>query len=124
MNYKQLAVDLSGNRVPGVAPLMSVWGLDYTHAKGVYAHLTFQFLPPFALNDANSAMSDPTRLLQATAGYRRSLGRHLVADLYAGGDNLLNQTYSLGYDLNAVGNRYYNAAAPRNFTVGLRLEIK
>ena len=124
LNYRQLAVDLSGNRVPGVAPFTGVWGLDYTHSNGLYAHLTYQFLPPFALNDANSAMADPTRLLQATAGYRRSLSNHLAADLYVGGDNLLDQTYSLGYDLNAVGNRYYNAAPRRNFTVGLRLEVK
>ncbi|MBO0947418.1 TonB-dependent receptor [Fibrella forsythiae] len=124
LNYQQLAVDLSGNKVPGVAPFTGVWGIDYTHSNGVYAHLTFQFLPPFALNDANTVMADPTRLLQATVGYRRSIGKHLAADLYVGGDNLLDQTYSLGYDLNAVGNRYYNAAPRRNVTVGLRLAIK
>lgn len=124
LNYQQLAVDLSGKNVPGVAPFTGVWGADYTHTNGLYAHLTFQFLPPFALNDANTAQADPTRLLQATAGYKRSLSKHLAADLYVGGDNLLDQTYSLGYDLNAVGNRYYNAAARRNFTVGLRLEVK
>lgn len=124
LNYQQLATDLSGNKVPGVAPFTGVWGGDYVHSSGLYAYVTFQFLPPFALNDANSAMADPTRLLQATAGYRRSLSKHLAADLYVGGDNLLDQTYSLGYDLNAVGNRYYNAAPRRNFTVGLRLEIK
>ncbi len=30
--------------------------------------------------------------------------------VFAGADNLLNQSYSLGNDLNAVGNRYYNLA--------------
>ena len=120
-SYQQLSADFSGKNVPGVAPLTGVWGLDYTHHTGFYAHLTFQFLSPFALNDANTATADPTRLLQATAGYRRALGKHLTADLYAGGDNLLDQTYSLGYDLNAVGNRYYNAAPRRNFTVGIRV---
>lgn len=123
LNYQQLTVDLSGNNVPGIAPFTGVWGLDYVRSTGLYAHLTFQFLPPFALNDANSAMADPTRLLQATAGYRRKLGPHLTADLFVCGDNLLDQTYSLGYDLNAVGNRYYNAAPRRNFTAGLRLAI-
>mgnify|MGYP000217431841 CR=1 FL=1 len=124
LNYRQLAVDLSGKNVPGVAAFTGVWGGDYIHSSGLYAHLTFQFLPPFALNDANSALADPTRLLQATAGYRRNLNKHLTADLYVGGDNLLDQTYSLGYDLNAVGNRFYNAAPRRNFTVGIRLEVK
>ncbi|MEZ0484079.1 TonB-dependent receptor [Fibrella aquatica] len=124
LNYQQLAVDLSGNNVPGVAPFTGVWGIDYTHSTGLYAHLTFQFLPPFALNDANTAMADPTRLLQTTVGYQHKVGKHLIADLFAGGDNLLDQTYSLGYDLNAVGNRYYNAAPRRNFTAGLRLAIR
>ena len=121
LNYQQLATDLSGNRVPGVAPFTGVWGLDAVLPVGLYAHLTYQFLTPFALNDANTATADPTRLLQATIGYKHLIGKHLTADLYAGGDNLLDQTYSLGYDLNAVGNRYYNAAPRRNFTVGIRV---
>ena len=124
LSYQQLATDLSGNKVPGVAPFTGVWGLDAVLPMGLYAHITYQFLNQFALNDANTATSDPTRLLQATIGYKQLIGKHLTADLYAGGDNLLDQTYSLGYDLNAVGNRYYNAASRRNFTVGLRLRIK
>jgi iron complex outermembrane recepter protein len=123
-DYQQLTTDLSGNRVPGVSPLTGVWGFDATYLGGFYTYLTFQFLPPFALNDTNTATSDPTRLLQATIGYRKTIGKYLTADLYAGGDNLLDQTYSLGYDLNAAGNRFFNAAPRRNFTVGVRVRIK
>ena len=123
-NYRQLTVDLSGNRVPGVAPTTAVFGADLDTRAGLYAHLTFTFLNPFVLNDANTAIADPARILAATVGYRRGLGKHLTADLYAGGDNLLNQTYSLGYDLNAVGSRFFNAAPARNFVVGLRLGIR
>ena len=124
LNYQQLTTDLSGNKVPGVAPFTGVWGLDAVLPMGLYAHVTYQFLTPFSLNDANTATADPTRLLQATIGYKQLIGKRLTANLYAGGDNLLDQTYSLGYDLNAVGNRYYNAAPRRNFTVGLRLGIR
>ncbi len=124
LSYQQLTTDLSGKKVPGVAPFTGVWGLDAILPVGLYAHLTYQFLNQFALNDANTAISGPTRLLQATVGYKQVIGKHLTANLYAGGDNLLDQTYSLGYDLNAVGNRYYNAAPRRNFTVGLRLGIR
>jgi iron complex outermembrane recepter protein len=123
-DYRQLAVDLSGNRVPGVAPTTAVFGADFDTRAGLYAHLTFSFLNPFALNDANTAFADPARILSATVGYRRSFGKHISADLYAGGDNLLNQIYSLGYDLNAVGSRFFNAAPARNFVVGLRLGIR
>lgn len=123
-DYRQLAVDLSGNRVPGVAPTTAVFGADVETRAGLYTHLTFTFLNPFALNDANTVLADPARILAATVGYRRSLSKHITADLYAGGDNLLNQTYSLGYDLNAVGSRFFNAAPARNFVVGLRLGIQ
>jgi iron complex outermembrane receptor protein len=41
----------------------------------------------------------------------------------AGVDNLLNQTYSLGNDINAFGGRYFNAAAKRNYFVGLQIKI-
>ncbi|UFH53292.1 TonB-dependent receptor [Spirosoma sp. KNUC1025] len=113
-DYQQGTADLSNNRVPGVAPTTLVTGIDAETRLGLYAHVTFQYLNDFPVNDANTVMSDPTRLLQATLGFRRNLGQHWTLDLYASGDNLLDQTYSLGYDLNAVGNRYYNAAPARN----------
>ncbi|GAB3882117.1 TonB-dependent receptor [Spirosoma agri] len=123
-DYQQGTTDLSNNRVPGVAPTTLVTGLDAETRAGIYAHVTFQFLDQFPLTDANTVTSDPTRLLQATVGFRRPLGQHLTLDVYASGDNLLNQTYSLGYDLNAVGNRFYNAAPERNGIAGARLSVR
>ncbi|GAB4029618.1 TonB-dependent receptor [Spirosoma jeollabukense] len=123
-DYQQGTADLSNNRVPGVAPTTYVTGLDAETRSGFYAHVTFQFLKEFPLNDANTALSDPYQLLQATVGYRRSLGKNWGLDLYASGDNLLDRTYSLGYDLNAVGNRYFNAAPARNGVGGVRLSVK
>jgi iron complex outermembrane receptor protein len=123
-DYQQGTTDLSNNRVPGVAPTTLVTGLDAETKLGIYAHATFQFLDQFPLVDANTVMSDPTRLLQATVGFRRPLGQHWTLDVYASGDNLLNQTYSLGYDLNAVGNRFYNAAPARNGIGGVRVSLR
>jgi iron complex outermembrane receptor protein len=40
-------------------------------------------------------------------------------DVYAGVDNLFNENYSLGSDLNALGGRFFNPAATRNFYAGL-----
>lgn len=123
-DYQQGTTDLSDNRVPGVAPTTLVTGLDAETRVGLYAHVTFQFLNEFPLTDANTVMSDPTRLVQATLGYRHALGQHWLVDIYASGDNLLDQTYSLGYDINAVGNRFYNAAPARNGIAGVRLSVK
>ena len=123
-DYQQGTTDLSNNRVPGVAPTTNVTGLDVETKAGLYAHLTYQFLNQFYLNDANTATSDPTQLLQATLGFRRNLGKFWTLDVYASGDNLLNRTYSLGYDLNAFGNRFYNAAPARNGVGGVRLSVR
>jgi iron complex outermembrane receptor protein len=123
-NYQQGTADLSNNRIPGVAPVTLVTGLDVETKPGVYAHVTYQFLNPFFLNDANTISASPTRLLQATLGIRRPLGKYWTLDVYASGDNLLNQVYSLGYDLNAFGNRFYNAAPARNGIGGARISVK
>ena len=123
-DYQQGTADLSNNRLPGVTPTTFVTGFDAETKAGLYAHLTYQFLNSFPLNDANTVTSDPTRLLQATAGFRKAIGRYWTLDVYASGDNLLNQTYSLGYDLNAVGNRYYNASPTRTGIGGVRLRVK
>ena len=123
-DYRQGTADLSNNRLPGVAPTTYVTGLDAETKAGVYAHLTYQFLNPFPLNDANTIQSAPIQLSQATLGFRRMLGQHWTLDLYASGDNLLNRTYSLGYDLNAFGGRFYNAAPARNFIGGVRVSVK
>ena len=122
-DYRQGTVDLSNNRVPGVSPTTNVTGIDLETRSGFYAHMVYQFLLEFQLNDANTALSNPNQLLQATAGFRHSLGKNWAIDVYASGDNLLDRTYSLGYDLNAVGNRYYNAAPARNGLGGVRLKF-
>ena len=122
-DYQQSSADLSNNRIPGVAPVTNVTGLDVRTNAGFYGYVTYQFLNPFYLDDANTTLSDPTRLLQTTLGYRHALGKTLTLDAYVSGDNLLNQTYSLGYDINAFGGRYYNASPPRNFVAGIRLGV-
>ena len=38
-------------------------------------------------------------------------------------DNLLNEKYSLGNDLNAFGSRFFNAAPTRNLHTGIVIEF-
>ena len=42
-------------------------------------------------------------------------------ELFAGVDNLLNKKYSLGNDINAAANRFYNAAPARNAYGGMNI---
>jgi iron complex outermembrane receptor protein len=109
--------DYSGKQVTGVAPLIMGLGLDLAFQKGFYARMTANFVDRIPLNDANTDYASDYLLLGFRAGYRISLG--LPIEFFVGADNLLNQKYSLGNDLNAAGGRYYNAAAPANYYVGI-----
>jgi len=75
------------------------------------------------LNDANSEFAKAYTLLQAKIGWKRQLRSSLGLELFAGADNLLNEQYSLGNDINAAGNRYYNAAPGVNYFAGVGLSV-
>ena len=121
-NYRQGENDYSGNRVTGVAPTVTVAGMDAETRPGFYANLTFTFTDFIPLDDANTAYANDYALLGARVGYRRSVKMHSL-EIFGGIDNALDEVYSLGNDINAFGGRYYNAAAPRNYYAGLRLKL-
>ena len=52
-----------------------------------------------------------------------AIKKSLKVNFYAGVDNLLNEQYSLGNDINAAAGRYYNAAPAKNYFSGLALQL-
>ena len=44
-------------------------------------------------------------------------------EVFVGADNILDEKYSLGNDVNAFGGRYFNAAAPRNYYGGVNVSF-
>ena len=123
-NFKQLTNDFSGKQIPSIAPHTAITGLDFTTKPGWYANLTYYYSDRIALNDANSEFASSYNLLGFKTGFRRSFGSHLKADIFFSGDNLFNQTYSLGNDINAAGSRFYNAAAGVNYQAGIALQLQ
>ena len=119
-NYVKGEDNFSGNRLTGVAPNILVLALQASTASGFYLNGTYNFTDEIPLNDANSVYADSYHLVQGKLGYRRNFAG-VGLDIFGGVDNLLNQTYSLGNDINAFGERYYQPAAQRNFYVGLKL---
>lgn len=75
------------------------------------------------MNDANSEATDAYHLLGARIGYTKMLTERLNLHIYTGADNLLNQVYSLGNDINAAAGRHYNVAPGRNYYAGVALEL-
>ncbi len=122
-NYQQEEVDFSGKKVAGIAPHVAVLGIDAATRPGFFANITFNFVDFMPLNDANTEYANDYALLGGRLGYRRTLGR-VEAELYAGVDNALNEQYSLGNDINAFGNRFYNPAPDRNYFGGASVRYK
>lgn len=98
-------------------------GLDFRFKKNFYLFAQHNYTSKIALNDANSVFSNSFDLVHFKAGWRSSKPGKPIIDVFAGIDNLLDETYSLGNDLNAFGGRFFNAAAPRNFFAGMKLTL-
>lgn len=122
VNYRQRENDYSGNALPGVAPLTTALAFDVIFRQRLALYLTHTFTDEVPLNDANSAFAPSYNLVQARFEYRPNLFRELELRFFVSGQNLLDERYSLGYDLNAFGDRYYQTATPRHFFVGILLQ--
>jgi iron complex outermembrane receptor protein len=115
-DFAQLANNYSGNKLPSVPQHTVSSGLTLSVTK-LTATVSYLFNSEIALNDANSQYAKAYHLLGAKAMYK--LGSRHTTQLFAGADNLLNQTYSLGNDINGFGGRYYNAAPTINIYFGI-----
>jgi iron complex outermembrane receptor protein len=117
-NYQQATINYSGNALTGVPRNIWVSGFDMDTKIGMYLNASLNGTSSLPLTDANDAFADAYQLAQVKLGYRCKKNNTQL-DVFAGIDNLLNQQYSLGNDINAPGKRYYNAAMDRNIFGGI-----
>ncbi len=110
--------DLSGNELTGSNPHTYVTGFDLRHGTGLYAHVSCNFSGKIPLNDLNTVYSEAYQLLNAKIGWQKQIDSWKF-DLNLGAENLLDQKYSLGHDLNPFGSRYYQPSPTRNFFGGV-----
>ncbi|MEO5564527.1 MAG: TonB-dependent receptor plug domain-containing protein [Chitinophagaceae bacterium] len=121
-DFKQGANDFSGKQLPSVAPQTVAAGIDITTKPGLYINLSYFYSDPIALNDANTAYASPYNLFGGRLGWKKTMGGKWGLNFFVGADNLFDVEYSLGNDINAAGNRYYNAAPGRNYFAGIALQ--
>lgn len=120
--FEKLGIDYSGKFLPGT-PMHSVGMIgDFIFKNGFYTHIVYNGVSKIYLNDANTALAKPYHLLGMRLGYKLPFFRNSVS-IYFGINNVLNEKYSLGNDVNAFGGRYFNAAASRNIYAGLKLNL-
>ena len=120
-DYKQLNTDLSGNKLPSVAPHVLAAGFDITSKIGAYSNVSYYYSDPIPLNDANTDFASSFQLLGARVGFRKTFFQAFRIDIFGAVDNIFNTTYSLGNDINAAAGRYYNAAPGINYSAGVNL---
>ncbi len=123
-NYRQQENDFSGNDLTGVAPNTLVNTLDARFSGSTYLNFTHQFTDEIPLNDANTVYQDAYNLIGIRLGFIEQVGRRTDLEIYSGVDNLLNESYSLGNDLNPFGGRYYQPAPTRNFYFGMKVNLR
>jgi iron complex outermembrane receptor protein len=120
--FKQLTNDYSGNQLPSIAKHTLSAGLDITSKNGLLFTAGLYTSGKIPLNDANTAYADSYHILSLNTGYKFQ-GKHVNSKLKAGVENLLNESYSLGNDINGFNGRYYNIAPARNFYISIMLQF-
>lgn len=121
-SFKQGTVDYSGKKLPSVSPNIVAATFDIQAKPGLYAAFTYLYSDPIALNDANTFFASPYHLLGGKLGWKKTMKKKYGFNLFVGADNLFDATYSLGNDINATGDRYYNAAPGSNYYIGLSFQ--
>ena len=120
--FKQSNADYSNKQMPGNSKHTISTGFDVITRKGFYAAITYYYSGKIPLNDANTAFADPYNIVGAKMGFERWIKDKWRLRFNTGADNLLNEKYSLGNDINASGGRYYNAAPGRNYYVSVLVQ--
>lgn len=122
-NFKNAGVDYSGNKLTGVPKHTIISSLAFNFKKGLYLFAQHNYTSAIPLNDANTVFAKNYHLADIKAGIRKLNIRKTELDISFGINNLFNQDYSLGNDLNAANNRYFNPAMKRNFYAGLGISL-
>lgn len=121
-NYVIGKDDFSGNSVTGVPKTSFTNGFDFALPFDISVFTQYQYNSKISLNDAETVFADPYNLIQMRLNWKKHLRKNIL-HFYLGADNLLNENYSLGNDINAIGNRYFNPAAKRSFYTGANIKF-
>src|SRR5690606_33933282 len=100
-DYRVGASDFTDNRLTGVPATTTVSSVLIRFPLHIDAYIMHNYTASIPLDDANTVFADAYQLLQAKVSWGKPVGNNLGFQVFVGGDNLLNQQYSLGNDINA-----------------------
>jgi iron complex outermembrane receptor protein len=118
VNYKNATRDFSGNRLTGTSPFQHASTITCALSPLLRWHVQFIYTDKLYLNDANTDQQSAYHLWNSKIEYQRG-----IWNLWISAENLGDMLYSSGPDLNALGGRYYNTSAGRNFSLGLKITV-
>ncbi|GEN76509.1 TonB-dependent receptor [Chryseobacterium hagamense] len=121
-NYRQNETDFLGNALTGVPKTTINSLLNFTFFRKLSVDYSHFYTSKIPLNDANSVWSDAFLIGNIRFGFPVELDKTRL-NLFFQIQNLYNEDYVLGFDINAFGNRYYNPAAKRNFVFGVKIDF-
>ncbi len=113
--------NFNGNSVTSVPKWTWVNTASLNMFNKIEINLLHNFTSSIPLNDANTVFAEKYHIIQAKVSWTTPIINHYKLQLFLGADNLLNEKYSLGNDINAMGNRYFNTAPARNYYGGLKV---
>jgi iron complex outermembrane recepter protein len=121
-NFKKGNIIFDGKKLPSVPNNTISVLADMQFAKNIYLNSTYYYATKIFLDDANTVAAVAYHLLGCRMSWKPEIKSKLKINIYTGAENLLDETYSLGNDINAAAGRYYNAAAKRNYYAGIALQ--
>ncbi|MCE7041603.1 TonB-dependent receptor [Dyadobacter sp. CY312] len=120
-DFSQGETNLTGKLLPGIPRFSQNTGLDILFKYGFSVYGTYQHGGEMYLNDANTVKNTPFNQWTGRVTWKKNWGAHLYSEVSASAEKVHAGIYSFGFDLNAFGNRYYNAAPKNNLWAGVKL---
>lgn len=120
-DYQILDKDLKGLKLTGTPSFKWNQRVQFIMTKNLSFIVTGYYQSSVPLDDANTQFTSAYSFYDTKINMSSIPFFNYHLNLYLGINNIFNEKYSLGPDLNAVGSRYFNPAPLRNFYTGLKL---
>jgi iron complex outermembrane recepter protein len=122
--YNIAEISYKDKKIPGVPQATSSNGLSISFKEIVGLDVMHYWYDKAPLNNQNSAWSNPYHLINIQGRGKINFNKHLILELYAGLNNILDTQYSSFYQLNSGSSKFYNPSPRRNFYGGFQLSFK
>ncbi len=111
-----------GNAVAGVSPVTFNLGVDFNTRYGIYGNVNYNYKDAMPITSDGANMTEAFSLLNAKLGYRKTLGKHLDLEVFAGANNITGTQYYYMIFVNQLADAYLPAPFEINYYAGVNLK--